>query len=64
MQAVLNDIDRINIEDENGDRLVRIHAIGFPYSLREQNTSEFPEGRRSCETSLREKWRNIRRTHK
>ena len=33
MQAVLNDIDRINIEDENGDRLVRIHAVGFPYSF-------------------------------
>ncbi len=23
-------IDRINVEDENGDRLVRIHGIGFP----------------------------------
>ena len=33
MEAVLNDIDRINIEDENGDRLVRIHAVGFPYSF-------------------------------
>ena len=33
MQAVLNDIDRINIEDENGNRLVRIHAVGFPYSF-------------------------------
>ncbi len=33
MEAVLQDIDRINIEDENGDRLVRIHAVGFPYSF-------------------------------
>ena len=33
MEAVLNDIDRINVEDENGDRLVRIHAVGFPYSF-------------------------------
>ena len=33
MEAVLNDIDRINVEDENGNRLVRIHAVGFPYSF-------------------------------
>jgi hypothetical protein len=33
MEAVLRQIDSINIEDENGDRLVRIHAIGFPYSF-------------------------------
>lgn len=30
IQNVLQTIDRINIEDENGDRLVRIHGIGFP----------------------------------
>jgi len=30
IQDVLNTIDRINVEDENGDRLVRIHGIGFP----------------------------------
>jgi len=30
IQNVLNTIDRINVEDENGDRLVRIHGIGFP----------------------------------
>jgi len=30
IQEVLQTIDRINIEDENGDRLVRIHGIGFP----------------------------------
>jgi hypothetical protein len=33
MAAVLRDIDSINVEDANGDRLVRIHAIGFPYSF-------------------------------
>ena len=33
MEAVLRQIDGINIEDENGDRRVRIHAIGFPYSF-------------------------------
>ena len=32
-EAVLRQIDRINIEDENGDRRVRIHSIGFPYSF-------------------------------
>ncbi len=30
IQDVLNTIDRINVEDVNGDRLVRIHGIGFP----------------------------------
>ena len=33
MEAVLRDIDRINKEDEDGNRLVRIHAVGFPYSF-------------------------------
>ena len=33
MEKVLRDIDRINIENEKGDRLVRIHAVGFPYSF-------------------------------
>jgi hypothetical protein len=33
MEAVLRDIDRINVEDEDGNRLVRIHAVGFPYSF-------------------------------
>ena len=33
MEAVLQQIDQINVEDENGDRRVRIHAIGFPYSF-------------------------------
>jgi len=31
---VLRDIDKINVEDENGNRRVRIHAIGFPYNFR------------------------------
>ena len=30
IQDVLQTIDRINVEDANGDRLVRIHGIGFP----------------------------------
>ena len=30
IREVLRTIDRINVEDENGDRLVRIHGIGFP----------------------------------
>ncbi len=30
IQDVLQTIDRINVADENGDRLVRIHGIGFP----------------------------------
>ena len=33
MESVLRKIDNINYEDENGDRLVRIHAIGFPYNF-------------------------------
>lgn len=33
MEAVLQEIDQINVEDENGDRRVRVHAIGFPYSF-------------------------------
>jgi hypothetical protein len=33
MEKVLRDIDQVNVEDENGDRRVRIHAIGFPYNF-------------------------------
>jgi hypothetical protein len=33
MEAVLREIDNINVEDENGNRLVRIHAVGFPYNF-------------------------------
>jgi hypothetical protein len=30
IQQVVNVVDRINREDANGDRLVRIHGVGFP----------------------------------
>jgi hypothetical protein len=33
MESVLRHIDSINLEDENGNRRVRIHAIGFPYNF-------------------------------
>ncbi len=33
MDATLRLIDQINVEDEDGNRLVRIHAIGFPYNF-------------------------------
>ncbi|MCY4264762.1 MAG: VWA domain-containing protein [Gammaproteobacteria bacterium] len=33
IQNVLRTIDRINVEDANGNRLVRIHGIGFPTLL-------------------------------
>ena len=33
MDATLREIDQINVEDEDGNRLVRIHAVGFPYSF-------------------------------
>lgn len=33
IEQVLRTIDRINIEDANGDRLVRVHGIGFPVIL-------------------------------
>ena len=33
MDKVLRDIDRANPEDEEGNRRVRIHAIGFPYNF-------------------------------
>ena len=42
IQDVLETIDRINVEDENGNRLVRIHGIGlpvmFPNSVRYQQS--------------------------
>jgi len=37
MEGVLRQIDAINVADENGDRRVRIHAIGFPYSFSGSN---------------------------
>ena len=33
MESVLRQIDAINVEDEDGNRRVRIHAIGFPYNF-------------------------------
>jgi hypothetical protein len=33
MDAVLRDIDKINVADADGNRRVRIHAVGFPYSF-------------------------------
>ena len=33
IEQVLRNIDRINVADANGDRLVRIHGIGFPVIL-------------------------------
>lgn len=33
MEGVLRQIDRINAEQEDGNRLVRIHAVGFPYNF-------------------------------
>ncbi len=33
MEAVMRDIDEINVADAEGNRRVRIHAVGFPYSF-------------------------------
>ncbi len=33
MEAVVRQIDAINVEDAEGNRRVRIHAIGFPYNF-------------------------------
>ena len=33
MESVIRNIDEINVEDADGNRRVRIHAIGFPYSF-------------------------------
>jgi hypothetical protein len=33
MDAVLRDIDRVNVAGDDGARRVRIHAVGFPYSF-------------------------------
>ena len=30
IDRVVNTVDRYNEEDENGERLVRIHGVGFP----------------------------------
>jgi len=31
VEAVVRQIDAVNREDENGNRMVRIHAVGFPF---------------------------------
>jgi hypothetical protein len=33
MEAVVRGIDGINVEDKDGNRRVRIHAVGFPYNF-------------------------------
>jgi hypothetical protein len=33
MEATLREIDEINVEGADGNRLVRIHAVGFPYNF-------------------------------
>lgn len=33
MESVVRQIDKVNVADANGDRRVRIHAIGFPYNF-------------------------------
>jgi hypothetical protein len=33
VEAVVRQIDNVNLADENGDRMVRIHAVGFPLYL-------------------------------
>jgi hypothetical protein len=33
MDAVVRDIDKVNVTDAQGNRRVRIHAVGFPYSF-------------------------------
>ena len=38
-------IDAVNREDENGNRMVRIHAVGFPFY--------FEPGRQASPTTLR-----------
>jgi hypothetical protein len=36
IQQVVTTVDRINRADENGNRLVRIHAVGFPVQFQRQ----------------------------
>lgn len=33
MEAVLRDIEKVNVADAQGNQRVRIHAVGFPYSF-------------------------------
>ncbi len=43
IQAVVDVIDRLNREDSRGERLVRIHAVGFPVLFTVGSRSEIPE---------------------
>jgi hypothetical protein len=41
IEEVLKTIDRINRKDEHGNRLVRIHAVGFPVMFTAAGVSDF-----------------------
>jgi hypothetical protein len=45
VEAVVRQIDTVNREDENGNRMVRIHAVGFPFF--------FEPGREPSDTTRR-----------
>ena len=45
VEAVVRQIDAVNREDENGNRMVRIHAVGFPFF--------FDPGRQPSDTTRR-----------
>jgi len=45
VEAVVRQIDSVNREDENGNRMVRIHAVGFPFF--------FDPGRQPSDTTRR-----------
>jgi len=45
VEAVVRQIDAVNREDKDGNRMVRIHAVGFPFL--------FDPGERLSETTLR-----------
>ena len=45
VEAVVRQIDAVNREDENGNRMVRIHAVGFPFF--------FEPGRQPSDTTRR-----------
>lgn len=43
IQGVVDVVDRLNREDARGERLVRIHAVGFPVLFTFGSRSEIPE---------------------
>ncbi|MDH3338008.1 MAG: VWA domain-containing protein [Gammaproteobacteria bacterium] len=45
VEAVIRQVDTVNREDENGNRMVRIHAVGFPFF--------FEPGRNMSDTTRR-----------